>query len=489
MKVCEKYEQNVHIKKAGLKGHLLPLFLACSILLTGCQFKDVTGNSMTEQMDQNLTWGMVPTFDYEMPVERPVILVDSQGYYEKSTKNAFFEAKNAPTGFSVLEKATDKVVYTGEVVLKENVGYIGTFTELQTPGEYYIKSDGIGCSYYFKIGNDSFGNTEDLLKKKLEENQELLVQETDTKEVCDILGYLLMGYEIYPQLYCERWNDSGKQSGEDGKNTEISAEPFFKFLQNYTNCLLAMQDSVSGGVYGGIVPTTGSRAGQSEENPDSQLLKEISAESTACFSAVMAKFGYLFQQYDMNYATTCLKASAKAWKYLESIEKEGNTFSSDNICKKFLAASELYRASNDVRYHIYIKQNQDTILSNQEDIYGWIGKCTYLSTRRKVDKEICDQMMSGFLKRAEQIASQSKQNPYLTRSEEIDQILIDMTIMGIVDYVITNHEYSTVIENHIHYCLGRNSKSIDYSPELSAKDSARFLFLFSAVANEENLME
>ena len=489
MKVCRKYDRNVYRITAGLKGHLLPLFLACSMLLTGCQLKDASESSKSEQPDQNLTWGMTPSFDYEVPVERPVILVDPRGYYEKSTKNAFFEAKNAPTGFSVLEKATDTVVYTGEVVLKENVGYIGTFTELQTPGEYYIRSDGIGCSYYFKIGNDSFSDTEGLLKKKLEENQELLPREMDTGEVCDVLGYLLMGYEIYPQLYSECWNDSENEKESIGEDTEISAKPFFAFLQNYTNCLLAMQDSVSGGVYGGLVPTTGSRAGESQENPDGQMLKEISAESTACFSAVMAKFGYLFQQYDVNYATTCLKASAKAWKYLENIEKEGNTVSPDLICKKFLAASELYRASNDERYHMYIKQNQEPILSNQEDMYGWIGKCTYLSTRRKVDKGMCDRMMSDFLKKAEQISGQSKQNPYFIRSEEIDQILNDMTIMGIVDYVITNHEYSTVIENHIHYCLGRNSKSVDYSLGLSARDSARFLFLFSAVAKEENLME
>lgn len=98
-------------------------------------------------------------------------------------------------------------------------------------------------------------------------------------------------------------------------------------------------------------------------------------------------------------------------------------------------------------------------------------------------------MMNRFLEEAERIAGESRQKPYLVGSEEVDDILTDMTIMGIVDYVITNHEYSTVIENHIHYMLGRNEMSTDHSQNLSAKDSARLLFMLSAVTGEKDLIE
>ena len=498
MKVCKGCYDAAHIGSAGIKRRILPLFLACAILLTGCEIGKDGEELISERTDDNLTWGMEPVFEYEIPAERPVVLVDRQGYLEKSTKTAFFEAKTAPTTFSVLEKESDKVVYTGEVIQKENVGYIGTFTDLQDPGEYYIKSDVAGCSYYFTIGDDSFHRTAEALKGKLLESQHLLDKETDTKEICEMLSYLMTGYEIYPYLYEELWNeDASAVAGEE--NNMQSGKAFFDVLQVDTNWLLTMQDSTTGGVYSGIVPSTGSRAGQSTETSDAQILKEVSAESTACFTAVMAKYAYRYQLYDMNYATTCLKAAAKAWKYLESMDAEKTAAEKDSvektaagqdmIWKRFFAASELYRASNDARYHTYIKNNQDAILINQEDIYGWMGKYTYLYTRRRVDKGICTQMMNRFLEEAERIAGESRQKPYLVGSEEVDDILTDMTIMGIVDYVITNHEYSTVIENHIHYMLGRNEMSTDHSQNLSAKDSARLLFMLSAVTGEKDLIE
>ena len=31
-----------------------------------------------------------------------------------------------------------------------------------------------------------------------------------------------------------------------------------------------------------------------------------------------------------------------------------------------------------------------------------------------------------------------------------------------VDHIITNHEYTTVLENHLHYFLGRNPEAISY---------------------------
>ena len=37
-----------------------------------------------------------------------------------------------------------------------------------------------------------------------------------------------------------------------------------------------------------------------------------------------------------------------------------------------------------------------------------------------------------------------------------------MVVLTIVDYVIANQEYASIIENHLHYLLGRNSMAISY---------------------------
>ena len=34
--------------------------------------------------------------------------------------------------------------------------------------------------------------------------------------------------------------------------------------------------------------------------------------------------------------------------------------------------------------------------------------------------------------------------------------------MYLINYIISNHEYETVIEDHLHYFLGRNAKAISY---------------------------
>ena len=37
-----------------------------------------------------------------------------------------------------------------------------------------------------------------------------------------------------------------------------------------------------------------------------------------------------------------------------------------------------------------------------------------------------------------------------------------MMYLTMIDHVITNHEYETIIENHLHYFMGRNAKAISY---------------------------
>ena len=52
-----------------------------------------------------------------------------------------------------------------------------------------------------------------------------------------------------------------------------------------------------------------------------------------------------------------------------------------------------------------------------------------------------------------------------------------MVKLAVVNYVITNHEYVTVQENHLHYLLGRNVDGISYisgvgqNQVMNAKDS------------------
>ena len=62
-------------------------------------------------------------------------------------------------------------------------------------------------------------------------------------------------------------------------------------------------------------------------------------------------------------------------------------------------------------------------------------------------------------------------------------------LLGIlVDYIITNHEYYTVIENHIHYLLGRNPKGVRAVETMDILDSARMLLYISSITAEKELI-
>ena len=41
-----------------------------------------------------------------------------------------------------------------------------------------------------------------------------------------------------------------------------------------------------------------------------------------------------------------------------------------------------------------------------------------------------------------------------------------------VDHIITNHEYATVLQNHLHYLLGRNLQSISYLDDTGSRSYA-----------------
>ena len=133
-------------------------------------------------------------------------------------------------------------------------------------------------------------------------------------------------------------------------------------------------------------------------------------------------------------------------------------------------------------------QNQMEILNGSDSFSLLMGEITYLSTRRKVDKELCGKMMSEMMKTAEEISTVSRQEDYLVKVAEQEEILNSITVMSVVDYVITNHEYYTVIENHIHYLLGRNPEGKNMVETMSLLDSARMLMYISSITAEKELI-
>ncbi|MEG1848654.1 MAG: glycoside hydrolase family 9 protein, partial [Lachnospiraceae bacterium] len=186
-------------------------------------------------------------------------------------------------------------------------------------------------------------------------------------------------------------------------------------------------------------------------------------QTSADYAALMANFYHFYKNYDAKFARTCLQSGARAWQYvIGNSQEEPYT---DDI---YYAATSLYRASGNEKYHAYIKKyHQQTqtqtqikqIDANSRELYADMA---YLMTRQKVDVAICRDLMSKWMDYVETIVAKAQNSSYLSSADEVNQILSDMLCLSIVGHVITNHEYTTVLENHLHYFLGRNAEGVSY---------------------------
>lgn len=479
------------------KGHIsaVALLLAASVFLSGCAGNISFMEKEKEEPEFAMeTLGLEPDFSYERKAESPNIQVDRLGYLPGSSKTAVFQGQELPDRFQVIEKDSGECVYEGDIRIREDAadgvltGY-GNFTELEKEGSYYIRCERIGCSYYFDIKKEVYLETAREYGKIIEEMQDT-EEVQETVDICEVITYLLAAYEMYPELFTEIWS-SGKNGGE---TSEADGEGFFRMIRKKTDLLLTMQDEKTGGIYRDIIYADGSHMNMDEalltapENGQTEE-REISGEATAAFAGTMAKYGYLYQEYDWEYANICLKAAAKAWRYLDRAEQKSGVSENVTAAGRIYAASELYRASNERLYHNYILQNQELLLEKKEDFYLLMGKVTYLSTRRAVDHELCVGIMSGLMEEAEEIISDKSAGLFLIQGRETDAIMWDMTVLALTNYAIMNHEYATVIENYLHYLLGRNEDGALLAENPESGEAAKMLLMLSLVEAERKIVE
>lgn len=459
---------------------ILALLLA-QMILTGCSASALDKESFLEKETEQ-------TFDYEVPESKPSILVNQLGYYTESVKTAIFVGQTIPESFSVIDAKTKEEVYIGKIEHKgyqqdaeTNVG-IGAFTEFTKEGEYYLLCDTIGQSYHFEISDNIYDTLlTDLLKginqnrwkkKNGEIQQNYQADENNTLEIsggwytyqdedkkvrsvktgCETLVNLLMSVEYY----VEEHSDAVGIEESGNEIPDILDEAAYEALW-----LLKMQDGKSGAVYGGVT-----------ERGNKVWLEKTDMETCQYFIIAMAKFSNAMKKYDSKFATECLRASDAAWKYVENIrnskkeeDKEKQAEIKDDL--RFYGAAELYRASGGYKYHAAVKE----FVPDTEDETKWskevyLGIYTYLGTRLGVSKSICEEWMKQIMDKGEEIAARSKKSSMtaltIKDGDTCQELLWEMTVMTSVDYIIANHEYDTILENNLHYILGRNKNAYSY---------------------------
>lgn len=472
------------------RNRILMMILALC-LLTGCSY--ATPVPVEESTDNGpSTLGLDPEFTYEVPRSLPGILVDQVGYDTDSRKIAFFLGEILPDQFRIIEEESGNCVYEGEI---ESRGYdelagsfvsYGEFDDFAVPGRYYIEADMVGQSYVFQIEKEPYDEVFDMVLRRYYFNRCGVTLSTDlagslahnachTKEAqmkdqadvkldvsggwhmdekgnrdvvkgCQTVNSLLLAYELHPDVF----NDFLKIPESSNQIPDLLDEVRYEI-----DWLIKMQDTVSGAVYSSVSVADSKTGGYI------LYVDGITMDATIQYAATMAKFSYLYQTYDREFATVCLKAADRAYRYAEK-------YLSDVAEEEyFYAATELYRATGGYGYRntidTYLIKEQSVDLS--KDFIFW-GVVTYLSTKQRVDLNLCSTYMKYLMQDVEQISYAAKTCKLLVSLDKENNsnadMLQNMAHLAVVDHIITNHEYAMVLENHLHYLLGRNRESVSY---------------------------
>ncbi len=434
---------------------------------------------------------------YEVPIQLPGILVDQHGYSSESDKVAVFKGNDISGNFEVREYENGNIVYTGQILKPlynnelDEYDCFGYFTEVTKPGKYYVYNDMLGQSYSFEIKEDSCRDIFDSACKKFYENRcgmdvlngssgeeghsachtDMAHLKEDPSVEIDVTGgwhldksakrdvltgtmiadNLILAYEMNPDAFTDSTGIL-----ESGNNIpDILDEVRYE-----AQWLLKMQEEKTGGVYESAIV-------EADEESDASIapvvVTPISMDATISFASMMAKFSYFYQQYDDEFATTCLKAADRAWKcFLNNRDVMDDTAA-------FYAAAQLYRATGVETYHdilvsYFEREDFKELFNSDESIF--LGSVTYLAINKNVDIDICTKLMKLLMKRSEEIAEEATTSTYLVADmggrKDFSKMLCNMRALTITDHIIYNHEYTTIIENHVHYFGGTNSEAINY---------------------------
>lgn len=411
--------------------------ILCISMLTGCSLPfgsplDSLGASRGSDED---TLGLTPDFSYTTPTQTPNILVNQIGYSPEDEKVAILQGGELNSLFSVYDTATDQLVFSG--TLKE-VGvagygkeerksegsalYLADFSSLTREGSYYLYQINLGYSDSFVIQEGVYDSLEAHLL------DQLAVENRNTSSLCYQLAGVLFALELYPDKLLE-------------------PERLQRVLKEKVELLSKAQDEKTKSVY--------------EVIPEGEEPQAISLAATAEFAGVMAMYSGYVQATDWNASVQAQNAAERAFTSirgsLDNVSYDAGYFAAAQLFKKTGRSSY----SQAIGQYLAVKEEQKSYTPYDFSLFG---DYAYLSCKFSTDMEWNKQLMNKVMKQAETISLTSSREHYYVSANrdfyDLEGMLKDMSVMALVNYVITNHEYSTLQKNYLDYFLGRNPNAI-----------------------------
>lgn len=415
---------------------VLPM-ICLAAFLCGCGFAaaEETGEGAAAKAD---AMENTPVVDYVVPKLYPNVLVDAQGYRAAGNKLAAvrgrqlpetFELVNAETGERVFSAALENVEYSEEQGL---YSAYADFHEWRQEGVYYLECEYVGRSYTFPLKNDLYeGMFADLCAELTEGCRQQTVTVSD-------INRILLAYEWYGEVF------------PDG-----DADGIPDMLE----------------VVADWIKATG-------EQP-------VAAGEEAAYATALAKFSYLYQKFDRQYATDCLKRASVVFGQMQSMQEDADVFH---------ALTELYRATGlrtygnqIVEYRTYF-ENHSGFAEGDGYLYGAM---TYLVTRQPVNRELCTVFMNELMEQGETVGGLYEEmiHPVTAHNNGESDLLHHALQLAGANYVINNYQYNHIMEELLHYLRGRNALSVDFYTVGDEEKSKYLMILTQLLAVQDALGE
>ena len=382
-------------------------FMCCVLGLSACGTGVALGRSMEP----------VAVLDYVVPTGLPNIMIDLSGYSSGSQKIAYLrlaQGQDEVLYFSIRDIDRDRIVFEGmfEEVKGNEALMKADFSSLTTDGNYRIECDIYGCSENFSITSDHY------LLSRIQTNVRAMDSLKDLSASPQAVLDYLQAYEWY-----------GMTDEETTQSDIVSSAP---------EQLVCVRDWISGSDYSESVGT-----------------------EAVIYATILAKFSFLYKEYDSSLATECLQKASSIYS------QSGNVLKSDSAA--FRALAELYRASGDSAYAAELLNYKDYFSS--PDAYpdeGYMyGAMTYIVTRQAVDKELCDMLVSTILSNAQVINNRRREitDPLSSQTGSPEEMIAYIRILMSANYILKGYEYDRTMQMMLHYLSGLNVESSVYTPD------------------------
>ena len=452
------------------------MLAGCSTLLQGQSTSK--GNGEGTQ-----TLGLTPDFSYEVKQQVPNILINQVGYPSQESKVAIMHGNDLQPEFWVYNAMSHKQEYKGSLQSgriemetteenapegeeKKNI-YLADFSEINKPGSYYLYHPDLGYSYTFRIAPGIYDDIEKTVLYAIEN------EENDTSLICYQLSALLITKELYPKNVLEQ-------------------ERLDTLCKEKIERLLLAQDPVTGSIYDNI-----SDVYKIRDLDATQKQAYVSLAATAEFAGTMAMYAYQMRDLDWETYYKCMTAAETAYRTIQ------NSLDNVGYDAGYFAATSLYRLTGRAKYsqaiNLYLTMKEEQKSYTEYD-FTLFADYIYLTLRYGANLNLSEMVMKKIMSQAEEISLLGGKNNYYVSTKrdynDIDGKLRDMANLALVNYIITNHEYTTLQKNYLDYFLGRNPQNICYvdgfgtlnavdeSKKINAKNSGLFYLLLQSTKME-----